>query len=371
MNYFRYLCAALFIAALASCHDHSSHGDKDHEHDHEHPSAETETSHEAEGHSDEIVFHSEKAAAAGVVADTVRIGEFSAVVPVSGRVLPASGDEATVAATVSGIVKMSRPLTEGARIERGTPLFSISTSSLPEGDVTQRAKIAYEAALTEYERAQKLIADQLISRKEFTAIKAEYEKARLSYEAVSRGGRGGLSVSAPVSGYIKEYLVKDGDFVNLGQPLMSITQNRSMHLRAELAEKDFGVLNNIVSGRVLSTGKTTGTGSSFVPVTFEFDNCPGVIPGSFVEIFLITDSKHNAVIVPVSALTEDQGVFYVYLKLDENCYRRQEVSTGESDGDNIEILSGLKPGDTVVTKGAIHVKLASAGKAIPGHTHNH
>ncbi|MEZ3598931.1 MAG: efflux RND transporter periplasmic adaptor subunit [Paramuribaculum sp.] len=389
MNYFRYLCAALFIAALASCHDHSSHGDKDHEHDHEHPSAETETSHEAEGHSDEIVFHSEKAAAAGVVADTVRIGEFSAVVPVSGRVLPASGDEATVAATVSGIVKMSRPLTEGARIERGTPLFSISTSSLPEGDVTQRAKIAYEAALTEYERAQKLIADQLISRKEFTAIKAEYEKARLSYEAVSRGGRGGLSVSAPVSGYIKEYLVKDGDFVNLGQPLMSITQNRSIHLRAELAEKDFGVLNNIVSakfktsysdsiydlrllnGRVLSTGKTTGTGSSFVPVTFEFDNCPGVIPGSFVEIFLITNSKHNAVIVPVSALTEDQGVFYVYLKLDENCYRRQEVSTGESDGDNIEILSGLKPGDTVVTKGAIHVKLASAGKAIPGHTHNH
>ena len=389
MNYFRYLCAALFIAALASCHDHSSHGDKDHEHDHEHTSAEAETTQEPEGHSDEIVFHSEKAAAAGVVADTVRLGEFSAVVPVSGRVLPASDDETTVAATVSGIVKMSRPLTEGARIERGTPLFSISTSSLPEGDVTQRAKIAYEAALTEYERAQKLIADQLISRKEFTAIKAEYEKARLSYEAVSRGGRSGLSVSAPVSGYIKEYLVKDGDFVNLGQPLMSIAQNRSMYLRAELAEKDFGVLNNIVSakfkasysdsiydlrdlnGRVLSTGKTTGTGSSFVPVTFEFDNCPGVIPGSFVEIFLITDGKHNAVTVPVSALTEDQGVFYVYLKLDDNCYRRQEVRTGESDGENIEILSGLKPGDTVVTRGAIHVKLASAGKAIPGHTHNH
>lgn len=106
MFYFRYLCAALLIAALASCHDHSSHGDKDHEH----PAAEAETAPEAEGHSDEIVFHSEKAAAAGVVADTVRLGQFSAVVPVSGRVLPASGDETTVAATVSGIVKMSRPL---------------------------------------------------------------------------------------------------------------------------------------------------------------------------------------------------------------------------------------------------------------------
>ena len=66
MNYFRYLCAALFIAALASCHDHSSHGDKDHEHDHEHTSAEAETTQEPEGHSDEIVFHSEKAAAAGI-----------------------------------------------------------------------------------------------------------------------------------------------------------------------------------------------------------------------------------------------------------------------------------------------------------------
>lgn len=42
-----------------------------------------------------------------------------------------------------------------------------------------------------------------------------------------------------------------------------------------------------------------------------------------------------------------------------------------SDGERVEILSGINPGDKVVTEGAVHVRLAAAGKSIPGHTHNH
>ena len=75
--------------------------------------------------------------------------------------------------------------------------------------------------------------------------------------------------------------------------------------------------------------------------------------------------------VPASALTEEQGINFVYLRLDEEGYKKQEVKIGMSDGSRVEILSGLKEGDEVVTQGAIHVKLASASAAIPGHTHNH
>ena len=47
------------------------------------------------------------------------------------------------------------------------------------------------------------------------------------------------------------------------------------------------------------------------------------------------------------------------------------MTLGESDGERIEIKSGVKAGDRVVTRGAIQVKLASASNAIPAHNHNH
>lgn len=108
-----------------------------------------------------------------------------------------------------------------------------------------------------------------------------------------------------------------------------------------------------------------------MPVTFEFDNRGDVVPGSFVEVWLLGRERQGVISLPVSALTEEQGLTFVYLQLDAECYQKQEVRTGATDGDRVEILSGLKGGEKVVTQGAIHVKLASASNAIPGHTHNH
>ena len=61
----------------------------------------------------------------------------------------------------------------------------------------------------------------------------------------------------------------------------------------------------------------------------------------------------------------------MYLQEDHEVFRKQEVKTGAEDGRRVEILSGLKAGDRVVTQGAYHVKLASASNAIPPHTHSH
>ena len=65
------------------------------------------------------------------------------------------------------------------------------------------------------------------------------------------------------------------------------------------------------------------------------------------------------------------GYFYVYKQLDAEGYQKQEVKIGANDGKNVQILSGLHPGERVVTQGAYQVKMASASAAIPGHTHNH
>lgn len=364
----------------AEGHDHAAEGEG---HDHDHAAG-------GEIHAgDEIILPPDKAAAAGVRVDTVAPGSFTGVLKTAGRILPATGDEKTVAAKVSGILRLSGPWTEGTPVSAGATVATISTQGMVEGDVSERARIDLDRARAEYERVEKLLADRLVTRREYETAKADYERARVAYRSVGQGGGAGLAVSSPAGGFVKQLLVKDGDFVNVGQPVMTVTQNRKLYLRAEVPERDFRTLRSISSakfktaygdgevhdlgemgGRLVTYGRSGATGSAFIPVTFEFDNIADVLPDSYVEIYLLTTPREGVVTVPVGAVTEEQGAYFVYVRVDEEGYMKREVKLGQSDGERVEILSGLHPGEPYVSDGAIHVKLASA-KAIPGHTHNH
>lgn len=76
--------------------------------------------------------------------------------------------------------------------------------------------------------------------------------------------------------------------------------------------------------------------------------------------------------VPRTALTEEEGVYFVYIEVSPEHFRKQRVETGLSDGVSTEIVEGLKGGERIVVKGATLLKLAAnSGKAPQGHTHNH
>ena len=66
------------------------------------------------------------------------------------------------------------------------PILNISAENMPDGDPVTRTRIAYETAKKEYERAAKLVKGQIISQKDFKAIKESYENALLAYEAISK-----------------------------------------------------------------------------------------------------------------------------------------------------------------------------------------
>ncbi len=379
------LTGTLCMFLLGACGEHAhEHGEEGHSHEEEMHAG------EKAGHSDEIILTPEKAKAAGVEAEAVHAGSFRNVIHTSGQILAAQGEEATVVAASSGVVSFSRKVAEGMQVGKGTELLSVSAAHIQDGDPVQKAKVAYEKAKEEYERAQKLVSSQIVSQKDFAALREAYENARLTYEALkpSKSGKG-VSVKSPIGGFIKTCLVKEGDYVTVGQPLMTVTQTRRLVLKAEVSERYYAQLSQVVSanfqtpynnkvyslenlgGKLLSFGKSSGDTSYYVPVTFEFDNRGDMVPGSFVEVYLLSGERNGVLSLPVSALTEEQGVYFVYLKLDAECYKKQEVKLGTSDGSRVEILSGVKDGDTVVTRGAIHVKLASASNAIPAHTHNH
>lgn len=365
----------------------------EHAHDHEHENHDHEAEIHAEektAHSDEIVLTPEKAKAAGVEAEVIHPGAFREVIQAGGQILSAQGQEATVVAASSGVVSFSRKIAEGIEVGQGSELLSVSAEHIQEGDPVRKAKVVYEKAKEEYERAEKLVGSQIVSQKEFAALREAYQNARLTYEALlpSKSGKG-VAVKAPIGGFVKNCLVKEGDYVTVGQPLMTVTQMRRLVLKADVSERYYAQLPRIVSanfktpynnkvyclenlgGKVLSFGKSSGDTSYYVPVTFEFDNRGDMVPGAFVEVFLLSGERQGFISLPESALTEEQGLYFVYLKLDDECYKKQEVQLGTSNGERVEILSGLKDGDTVVTRGAIHVKLAAASNAIPAHSHNH
>ena len=375
-------------------HDHEGHEHGAHEnhagHDHSGHSHEGDIHSEGEGSPDEIILSAESAAAAGVKAETIMPGKFRSVLEVSGRIMPAPGNESTVVANVPGVVSFAAPLVEGSRVNEGSPMFTISSSNLQDGDPVQRARIAYETAQKEYERAAKLVEDNIVSRQEYEAAKGRYETARLTYEALAADGSGnGTAVKSPARGYVESCLVKEGDYVSVGTPLATVLSGNSMYLKADVSERYLSRLPGVKSanfrlsysdkvfstagldGRLLGYGRSTDETNAYIPVTFAINASDDILAGAYAQIWLLSEERDGVISLPVEAITEEQGHNFVYIQLDPTCYKKQEVTLGATDGNRYEILSGLHGGETVVTHGAIHVKLASASNAIPAHSHSH
>ena len=103
---------------------------------------------------------------------------------------------------------------------------------------------------------------------------------------------------------------------------------------------------------------------------FEFNNRGNIVAGSMAQIYLQGKQRQGVLVVPTEALTEAQGLYFVYVQEHADSYRRQEVKIGATDGLRTEIVSGVKAGDKVVTHGATQVRLAASSGAVPeGHSH--
>lgn len=389
-----------FAAASAVLLSACGHHDHDHEHDHGHVHIHGGHSH---GHEDGdehdhdhedgvIVFSEEQAEMAGLETETLALGSFAEVIRVSGQVSAAQGDEAAIVARTSGIVNYTRDhLSEGSEVRNGEVIARVSAEGIAGGDVIAQSNLALATAKAAYERAQRLISDSIISQKEFEKAQLEYESARLAANA-GNGGKGGASVASPLKGFIKQVLVKQGEYVEAGQIIATVTKSCNLQLRAEVPERHFTSLTKIRSanfkmgyddiarsldelgGHLVAIGKIADEGSAYIPVTFEFTNTGSVVPGSFADIWLIMQNRENVLTIPVSALSEAQGVFYAYIQHDDDDdhFERRELRIGSSDGLRVEVLSGLAEGEKVVIKGVSQVKMAGATGVIPdAHNHSH
>ena len=348
--------------------------------------------HETPG-AEEISFLKEQAWKTAFATQQVTPQPFRDIIKTSGRIMPAQGDEEIITANASGVVSLAgSQVVAGAPVAARARLFTISGGGIADDNVDtrfQEARTDFQRAQADYERAQELVEDRIISQREFEQRKATYENTALAYRTLARNyGPDGQSITAPLGGFIKSVLVSDGEYVQAGQPLASITQNERLVLRAEVSQAEAVNLAKVNSasfrvpggevydtdsldGRLLAYGKNTGADSFLIPVTFEIDNRGELIPGSFVEVFLRSAPLPDALVVPAGAIMEDQGSHYVYVQTAGESFEKRNVELGASDGVQVQVLSGVKPGERVVTKGAYQIKLSSASGEVPSHGHEH
>lgn len=387
MQRYYFLLGLYMVAALTACsgNHHEHHHDHDH-HDHDHEAAEHH-----EHRAGEIVFSPEKAAAVGLETETIVAAPFEEAVKVSGRLATPTNKVQSVVAAMSGVIKLQRTLNEGSAVRRGEVLAHISVSGMAASDPVETARIQYEAARKEYERAQGLIDNQIVSAQEMEQITLRYQTAKTQYEALQgkKADDGCIEIKAPQDGHVSGLSFGNGDYVEAGQALFSVSQTQHLLLQVDVPERYWSHLGSIhganfvpaysgttyrladLNGRLLSVGRTSDTQTGYVPVVFSFDNKAGLVSGAYADVYLLLSDRQQALSVPLSAVTEEQGLYYIYVRLDEDCYMKREVTLGQSNGERVLVRSGLRSGETVVTKAALQVKLAGSATVIPGHTHNH
>lgn len=354
-------------------HDHHAHHEAEHA--------------DEEGHGDEIILSPEAATRFGVLTDTVRLRTFSEVIKVSGQIISAPTDQAVASAQSSGILRYLPNISEGSRVGAGTVIASISAKGIAGGDANAAAKAAVDAAKRELDRITPLHSDGIVSTKDYNAAKQAYEAALAAYSGSAAGSR----VVSPIPGVITGIMVRQGEYVEAGQPVASISKNERLTLRADVPDRYFKFLPSVLSARfrtsysdsiisisdhngrmVSAPAAVSGNQTGYIPVYFSFDNTATAVPGSFAEIYLLGTPRHDVLAVPVDAVTEQQGAFYVYVKIDEEGYHKHRVMLGNTDGKYVEVISGLEVGDELVTRGAVAVKMAESSGAVPeGHSHNH
>jgi len=240
----------------------------------------------------------------------------------------------------------------------------------------EQAKLSLEEAESNYTRNQELIKRNLISEQDFQTQEAQYKQRQLDYENRMESFKNlqlqlsWTKIRALSEGYITERLIEVGSRVNSNQQVFTIEDFKPLLIRVFVPTSDSikletgmptEVRTEVLKGKVYEGSiklinpridVQTGT----VKVTVEvFDESLNLKPGMFVEARIIIGMKENVLVIPRKAILYKQNMTYVFV-LDRNQAFQREVTLGLSEEDDMEVISGLQEGETIVVVGVEGLK---------------
>ncbi len=180
-----------------------------------------------------------------------------------------------------------------------------------------------------------------------------------------------LHIKAPIEGVIIERAATTGELVDKSKTIYTISDPTQLWAIAEVKERDIAAVkadqdatfealaypDEKFHGKVILVGNQVESGSRTIEVRIAVENSDGRLkPGMFADVEIVTTILDNVLLIPDNALQTDGEDQIVFVALDGNKFAKRVVKLGLEQSGRVQILSGVKAGENVVTDGSFVLK---------------
>lgn len=262
---------------------------------------------------------------------------------------------------------------EGQNVSKGQLLATIDDGGMSQ----QRAQLAIQVDLakTTFERQKRLWDQKIGSEMQYLQSKSNYESQLAALNQINKQ-LAKTRIIAPFSGVIDDVITEAGNVVAPGQsPIVRIVNLSDMYIEVDVPERylanvtkdakvdvNFPVLNASISTKVRQTGSFINPANRTFKVEIGLpDSKLDIKPNLTAKLKINDYTNKSALLIPQSIISENaSGEQYIYLlkdKKDDKATAKQVIiTTGKTQGDVIEVLSGVKDNDEIILEGARSVK---------------
>lgn len=269
---------------------------------------------------------------------------------------------ATLEAKVSGRIDQM-PVVLGQKVKADQLVAHLDAAELKAR--LDQAQATLDQAERDWKRISMLFDGQAVTRSEYDAVESRRQVARAAL-AEAQAMMDYVGVTAPFDGVVTKKWADKGDLAAPGKPLLDIEDPFGLQLEADVPG---AIASHITAGARLAVhvesvnGELMGTVSEIAPtadpasrtfrVKLELPQTPGLMPGQFARL-VVSVGESSTLRVPVSAVVQRGQLEIVFVVASQRA-QLHLVKTGKRVESEVEILSGLDPGDRVVIDGAEHL----------------
>ena len=338
------------------------------------------------GHAEgkELTLTAEEATRAGIKVESIKAEKLSSSVSVTATIQADEDRIARVSPRTEARIT-SAPARLGDLVRAGQVLASLDSVEVGEAYANLvQAQSELRIAEADLQRAQSLVADEIIPRKDFLRAQSEREKASASVRAATdklrmlggnpaAAGRGvsGFAVTSPFAGTVIEKKATVGDLASPSAPLFTVADLSRVWIVADLPEAAIAKVrvgaqakvtvpsypSEIFGGRVSHIGAVLNKETRTVAARIEVRNGDGRLkPDMFATATIEVSGDNREVIsLPDAAVVIMQGQPSVFV-FEQGAYVVRPVQPGERTGGRTTVTAGIKPGEQVVTAGTYDLK---------------
>lgn len=303
--------------------------------------------------------------------------------------------------TTQAITQVNGPITRilvdtGAEVKKNDPLLYVASPDVANAiSAYKKASNEQDLANRTLKRTEDLLKHEAVATKDLEAAQAAYNDAStdvqnsvqalrifgITEEEIATAEKQGvpispeLAVRAPIAGVIVQKLVSPGQLVQAGTTVcFMLSDTSTVWVQGHIFDRDLPAVRNgdtvletnpafpeVFHGSVNYIGAMLDPATRTTPVRIITGNPGGVLKKDmFVEAVIHTRTQKNVLVVPVSAVLRDtENEPMVYVEMQPGKFGQRLITIGAQQNDEVEVLSGLKEGEKVVSEGSIFLQFAS------------